>query len=502
MAQWTFRYTTLENPSNYITVTGNVIDGKITEFPYELAQSFSNGNPELMNISFIFPNTVNYIREIFYIANNGANGAFNPSVYFNKVRNIEDLYDLSNCNTLFYSGFDFFYYLKSIKNLYNTSKVTNMGQMFRFCNNLITVSNFNTSKVTDMSEMFRGCRNLTNVPNFDTSNVTNMSRMLQECNLKNIPDFDTSNVTNMAFMFSTCENLINIPNFDTSNVKNMSFMFYSCYNLINVPNFNTTNVTDMSNMFSCDWFDFGSKFLKIKNIPDFDTSNVTNMSGMFNGCSNLINISNFDTSNVKNMSHMFSGCNNLTTTPNFDTSNVTNMKWMFSSSRNLITIPNLNTINVKDMQNMFTSCYNLINIPLFNTSNVINMGNMFNSCYNLSNLSLKNIARSLPNVSQLTSQNSNLQDIGLSEDQINYISTTKYASQLQARGWNIEDNYIKPDLVKSLKMKQSDGTMNLAMLGTNAEYVDMEDGTTLEDAIQDLKQYIDDSIANILGGMY
>ena len=127
---------------------------------------------------------------------------------------------------------------------------------------------------------------------------------------------------------------------------------------------------------------------------------------------------------------------------------------------------------------------------------------MFRNCNNLSNQSLKNIARSLPNVSQLTSQNSNLRNIGLSQSQINYISTTKYASQLQARGWNIEDNYVKPDLVKSLKMKQSDGTMNLAMLGTNAEYVDMEDGTTLEETVQNLKQYIDDNVANILGGMY
>ena len=375
MAQWTFRYTTLENPSNYITVTGNVIDGKIKEFPYELAQSFFNGNPELMNISFIFPNTVNYIRQIFYIANNGANGSFNPSTYFNKVRNIEDFYDLSDCNTLFYSGFEDFRYLKSIKNLYNTS-----------------------------------------------------------------------NVTNMANMFSDCHNLISVSNLSTSNVKDMNDMFYHCYSLTNIPNFDTSKVTDMDSMFCC--------------------------------------------------------CYNLTTIPNLDTSKVIGMFQIFWGCNNLITIPNLNTSKVTDMRSMFYLCNNLINIPSFDTSNVIMMRDMFHRCYNLSNLSLKNIAKSLPNVSQLTSQNSNLQNIGLSQNQINYISTTRYASQLQARGWNIEDNYVKPDLVKSLKMKQSDGTMNLAMLGTDAEYVDMEDGTTLEDTIQNLKQYIDDNVANILGGMY
>ena len=168
----------------------------------------------------------------------------------------------------------------------------------------------------------------------------------------------------------------------------------------------------------------------------------------------------------------------------------------------LTDIPSFNTSCVINMVNMFQECRNLTNIPILNMSNIVNMQGMFNNCYSLSNLSLKNIARSLPNVSQLTSQNSNLRNIGLSQNQINYISTTRYASQLQARGWNIADNYVKPALVKSLKMKQSDGTMNLAMLGTNAEYVDMEDGTTLEETVQNLKQYIDDNVANILGGMY
>lgn len=329
----------------------------------------------------------------------------------------------------------------------------------------------------------------------NTRNVVNMTKMFYSCdNLNNIANMDTSNVTDMSSMFVSCRNLINMPNFNTSKVTSMNNMFRDCSNLTNIPNLNTINVTTMNNMFSGCY--------SLTTIPNFNTSNVTSMYSMFSSCENLTEIPHFNTSNVVNMSIMFSGCHSLTTIPNLDTSNVTNMAWMFSTLGNLITIPNLNTINVINMRNMFTSCYNLINIPLFNTSNVIDMRNMFNRCHNLSNLSLKNIARSLPNVSQLTSQNSNLQNIGLSQNQINYISTTRYASQLQARGWNIADNYVKPALVKSVKMKQSDGTINLAMLGTNAEYVDMEDGTTLEETVQNLKQYIDDNVANILGGTY
>lgn len=250
------------------------------------------------------------------------------------------------------------------------------------------------------------------------------------------------------------------------------------------------------------YLDISDIWPNIQTANIYNTAKVINMSNIFAFCDNLISVTNMDTSNVINMYWMFYNCQNLTTMPNFNTSNVTDMRYMFYYCYNLTNIPNFNTSNVTDMGWMFLDCWNLIDVPNFNTSNVINMKSMFKNCINLSNQSLRNIAKSLPNVSQLTGQNSNLRNIGLSQNQINYISTTKYASQLQARGWNIEDNYVKPDLVKSLKMKQSDDTMNLAMLGTNAEYVDMEDGTTLEETVQNLKQYIDDNVANILGGTY
>ena len=390
MAQWTLKYTTVEDPSNYITITGNVNGNFYYDIPYNIA----NGNiPNLYNVDIT---GINSSRVVFY-----SNSDLNYG------------YDFS-------STFGTLYYLDELSN---------------------------TSKITNMSRMFYNC-----------------------CNLTSIPNFDTSNVINVGSMFSQCYNLTTVPNLNTSSVTDMSNMFYFCYNLTTIPNFNI--------------------------------SNVINMSSMFSQCKNLTDVPNFNTSNVTDMSYMFGFCKNLISIPNFNTSNVKDMSWMFYFCYNLTTIPNLNTSNITDMSWMFDGCYNLTTVPSFNTTNITNMIDTFNACYNLSNLSLKNIAKSLPNVSQLTSQNSNLRNIGLSQNQINYISTTKYASQLQARGWNIEDNYIKPDLVKSLKMKQSDGTMNLAMLGTDAEYVDMEDGTTLEETVQNLKQYIDDNVANILGGMY
>ena len=63
----------------------------------------------------------------------------------------------------------------------NTSRVTNMHNMFSNCYSLISVPQFDTSSVTDMNSMFSGCYSLVSVPQFDTSNVTNMNGMFNRC---------------------------------------------------------------------------------------------------------------------------------------------------------------------------------------------------------------------------------------------------------------------------------------------------------------------------------
>lgn len=132
---------------------------------------------------------------------------------------------------------------------------------------------------------------------------------------------------------------------------------------------------------------------------------------------------------------MFSDCSNLKEIPNFNTNNVISMSSMFSYCNHLIEIPNFNTSNVTEMSYMFTNCSNLINIPVLNMKNVINIREMFNNCINLSNQTLENIAISLPNYWQLSDiSTDNLTEIGLSASQINYLSTTKYAIQLQTKG--------------------------------------------------------------------
>ena len=96
---------------------------------------------------------------------------------------------------------------QSLKVIYKGNKIKSMrGLFYGYKGKQLDLSNFDTSKVTDMSEMFRCCEKLTSLDlsNFDTSNVTNMSCMFYSCEkLKSLDlsNFDTSKVTDMKCMF-------------------------------------------------------------------------------------------------------------------------------------------------------------------------------------------------------------------------------------------------------------------------------------------------------------
>lgn len=194
---------------------------------------------------------------------------------------------------------------------------SNFGSEFRKLTAIENLRLLDTSKVTDMSEMFSNCKVLTSldVSNFDTSKVTDMNNMFFYCKglpSLNVSNFDTSKVTDMSRMFDICSGLtnLNLSNFDTSNVTKMLCMFSDCRGLTNL------------------------------NVSSFDTSNVTTMQTMFSECSKLtsIDISNFNTANVRIMSYMFSDCSGLTTIyagDNWNTDNVTESKYMFNNCTKL-----------------------------------------------------------------------------------------------------------------------------------------------------------------------
>lgn len=141
------------------------------------------------------------------------------------------------------------------------------------------------------SYWFSSCYNLTTIngiEKLDTSKVTNMSNMFTSCSSLtslDVTGFDTSKVTNMWSVFSGCSSLtsLDLSGWDTSSTTDMSGMFYRCRGLtsLDVSGFDTSKVTSMSSM-----FDYCSG-LSTLDLSSFDTSNVTSMSEMFVWCSNL-----------------------------------------------------------------------------------------------------------------------------------------------------------------------------------------------------------------------
>ena len=157
------------------------------------------------------------------------------------------------------------------KALYGVLTASNISS---YRDRIVYLPKIDTSKVTDMGNLFKNCYCLTAIPMLDTSKVTNMSYMFNYCYcLTAIPMLDTSKVTDMNQVFYNCRALTAIPMLDTRNVKNMSSIFYGCS--------------------------------RLTAIPMLDTSKVTDMRGMFNGCYCLTAIPMLDTSKVKHMSDMF-----------------------------------------------------------------------------------------------------------------------------------------------------------------------------------------------------
>lgn len=178
------------------------------------------------------------------------------------------------------------------------------------------IENLNTSKVTDMWNMFYNCKSLTSLDlkTFDTHNVLSMSYMFFGCNnltYLNVSSFDTSNVGNMMWMFAGCWKLTNlsVSNFDMHRVWTMLGMFSSCKGLthIDVSKFNTENVKSMQAVFQ------RCENLSSLDLSGFNTSKVEDIACMFASCKSLtsLDLSNFDTQLVNQSTSLFSGCQKL-----------------------------------------------------------------------------------------------------------------------------------------------------------------------------------------------
>ena len=312
------------------------------------------------------------------------------------------------------TGSDYFSTLTTFTgaNLLNTSKTSNMKDMFRLANKLKTVdvSKWDISNVTNMYRMFAG--NTSNmmaletldVSKWDTSKVTDMTGAFQCCkNLTalNVSDWNVVNVTTMQNMFKDCQSLseLDVSNWKVDNVTKMNSMFSACFSLeeLDVSKWNVSKVTNFSMMFTSGPDNIGDMKLKHLDVSNWNTSSATDMNNMFNGCSNLVelDVSKWNVSKVTDMRNLVSSCRSLTSfdTTNWNASNVTKMSAMFYGCSGLtsLDVSGFNTTKVNTFENVFNGCTSLESIEglhNWDVSSGLYFYETFNGCSSLKTLNL------------------------------------------------------------------------------------------------------------------
>ena len=258
---------------------------------------------------------------------------------------------------------------QSLYNLYIVSDApifapTDCLKIFSDFSNLKTINfnnNFNTSKVTNMQDMF-----------FNNSLLDNID----------VSTFNTKNVIDMGGMFARCGFIsLDLSNFNTENLANILVeeyrrnrsIFSNCSSLttIDLSSFNTKKITAFGGSSSGSMFSDCSSLTTL-DLSNFNTSNVTQMFSMFQQCSSLtsLNLSSFNTFQVTDMSYMFRVCSSLTTLDlsSFNTSNVTNMDYMFSNCSSLVSLDlsGFNKMLSDENSRTFSDCTSLIYLDISN----------------------------------------------------------------------------------------------------------------------------------------
>lgn len=219
------------------------------------------------------------------------------------------------------------------------------------------------SLYTRIGQVFRQCINLTTVSASDFPIFPN------DLN-NNLNDYGARG------LFSSCSSLVtinNIANWQCQTLIRMETMFNGCQKLqfgtnagggIDLTGWVAGRVTDFDRMFTnCSALGSGSGAKIFSDVGQKVTSGIITMSSMFSGCTNFNN-NNAGTMNswvmgrVTKTDFMFADCptfnDNITS---WDTGSITTMRGMFNDctvfNQN---IGSWNTGGVTDMRDMFTNC--------------------------------------------------------------------------------------------------------------------------------------------------
>lgn len=160
------------------------------------------------------------------------------------------------------------------------------------------LSNLDTSKITNMSNLFEKSEFNGDISKWDVSNVINMEDMFYESDFNgDISNWDVSNVTSMRGMFDTSLFNQDISNWDVSNVENMNGMFMRSLFNSKVSKWDVANVKRMNGMFMHARFN--------QDLSSWNLSNITDIAYMFQSSKFNQDISSWDIKKNTNMISTF-----------------------------------------------------------------------------------------------------------------------------------------------------------------------------------------------------
>jgi len=352
--------------------------------------------------------------------------------------------------------FDKLYSLEDIVNLHllDTSKVTNMRDMFCDCASLrrVDLSNFKTEKVTNMIGMFARMTVLDylDLSTFDTSSVTELGQMFTtDPNLKKIYVSDKWNIKASQVadedglnVFVDCKSLVggNGTTYSSSNVHypmakidggEIGYLTTVNYKLNTGINVNhqikNKSASEIANWTMTTRFvDTSVKTLTFGQMRDYNDI-VSGYNGLPVDSDNSGLISVFRIPNG-NMFDVYVLSNSGLFEANADSA------WLFDNLVLLEKINNLNmldTYSVTNMRDMFCDTQTITSLDLsnFNTTNATTFEGMFARMYNITEIDMSNF--STPNLVSIKSMF--LHPISSTETHQNYMNaipklTTVYVS--------------------------------------------------------------------------
>ena len=311
---------------------------------------------------------------------------------------------------------------------WNTSRVTNMQQMFNNANAFNQpIGDWDVSSVTSMSSMFYRSAFNQDISAWNTSSVTNMNSMFRDTSFNQpIGDWDTSSVNNFYAMFANNSSFNqDIGNWDVSSV-------------VGSPGSNNA----FRNMFGSAFNNGGSS-----SISGWDVSNCRNFTAMFGGASSFnqdIGAWTFDNSYVgTSVDSMFNGASafNNGGSPSISGWNISgffSLSYMFKNATSFnqpIGSWNIDGLQVKQITNMLENA-DAFDQDLSNW-NVSNVTNATNFMLNASGLSTTNYDRTLSGWSSQAVQSG--VNIHFGGSQYSTATGLAFRNALVASGWTITD---------------------------------------------------------------